>query len=200
MQGRSSPTPFNLPALDTLSTILPQPRNATSSHQSDKNKAIVGGVLGTVLGLLLVTSLIICLWRRIHKSPPTHDGVAPFMSDDFTVRATPRPGQVSEKRAAAQPAQVSQAHSTATVTLSPSQSGVGIDADGEAMAAREAITPGPTFLPGTGVIAGLASPSGAQPVLVDHIIELIADRIDRRNAGLQGADADEPPRYPDSVV
>lgn len=198
MQGKSSPIPF-FPGL-TLFLRSRCIRDTSSTQHHDNDVAIVGGLLGTVLGLLLVFGLVIFLVRQTRKSSPHHDGVSPFKSDDSSLHANAllRPHQVSEKRAAALPAQISQPHPTGTT--SPSQSGIGVDAEGGATTSREAIGSGLALLPNSGVVTGLAPSSGAQPVLVDRIIELIADRIDRRDAGYQAADADEPPRYPDSVV
>ena len=196
MQGKGS-TPFFLRL--TLIPLSRFVRDTSSTLHHDNNAAIVGGVLGTILGLLLVTGLAIFIVRQTRKSSLDHDGISPFKSNDTDLHANAllRPYQVSEKRAVALPAQISQAHPMGTT--SSLQSGVGVDAEGGATASREAIVSGPALTPNSDVVAGLA-PSGAQPVLVDRIIELIADRIDRRDAGYQAADADEPPRYPDSVV
>lgn len=173
----------------------------TAHHRN----AIIGGVVGGACGFLMLVVLGLWLLRRrpdpyVDISPFTsttststqkNGGQAAYSSLSSLENATSRTRELAEKRAAiANPQATSQAPQALAVTLP--QNGASVSA--EASPAADAARPGTS-----GGGPSTTSQSNAQPALVDRIIELIAERIDRR-PGQAAEGSEAPPRYAESAV
>lgn len=174
---------------------------STSNHSTNK-AAVVGGVLGSLLGLVVIAGVVIVLVfrRRSSRLAPRNHTVSPFTTDlesnsqpEINARAQRR-GLLEKRSDAANSPIVSPVlRSYPVPTVPPSQTS----------AATEGTTPAasPIHHPEASANANSARPSlGAQPVLVDHIIELIAQRIDRRPDRATGGGNEAPPCYPESAA
>ncbi|KAH9935603.1 uncharacterized protein B0H18DRAFT_976475 [Fomitopsis serialis] len=194
--------------------------SVSNIRKSTNAGAIAGGVVGGVVGLLLIIGLILWLFRR-HASrqydasrksdispfpvlptaatPSSHslkDGAVPTTDSSYTAPVTPVMYHKGASVGGPPTAQIPVSAPVTVVSTSPPSSSIGPPT----VATSETGAPP---LPETGLVAGVAStpgPSAAHPpaVSVDHIIELIAQRIDRRSS--RGPyEGDAPPRYPESV-
>ena len=181
-------------------------RAAASTSHHNHTAAIVGGVLGSLLGLALIAGIaLVFLFRRRSTSTVPHNHVSPYTMDPESnvqpgLNALPQGRGLSEKCSLPTESQiVSQVpHSYSVSTVPQSQISAAED-DAEDDVAAPAVAP--TNLPEAGASANAARPpSGAQPVLVDRIIELIAQRIDRRPDRTADDGSEAPPRYPESAV
>lgn len=177
-----------------------------SDHHSNK-AAIVGGVLGSLLGLAFIAgiAIVFVFRRRLTSTLAPQNHVSPY---DIDTESNARPHiesgvqrrNLSEKPShAAGTAVIAQIpHSYTGSTVLQSQTSAtedNIDND-----AASPVIDVPTDIPEAGANANAASPPSAQPVLVDRIIELIAQRIDRRPDRAADDGSEAPPDYPDSAV
>ena len=184
-------------------------RTPTTHHNSNRN-VIIGSVVGGAFGFLLLLAIGLWLLRR---RPDPYLNISPFTSSS-SIRTQQSDGQaapsgvlafantssrsreLAAKRAAlANPpttSQIPQARPVATPPQNGASSGSG--QAGASLAVTAGASRAETSSGGTA-----PSQSDAQPALVDRIIELIAERIDRR-PGPAADGSEAPPRYPESAV
>ncbi|KAH9839400.1 uncharacterized protein C8Q71DRAFT_856015 [Rhodofomes roseus] len=204
----NSITAFSANATDDTPKLSPSSMTSGIQHHAD-TRAIIGGVVGGVGGLLLIIGLVSCLWRR-RPSPYDSEDISPFTNVDAPsesqshitgtsssilplANGTHRPQGFMGKRASLANTPVISQNAQAQPVAASSSAG------GGSQAAVPSSTP--RSGPRTPTSSRFAStPPVAQPVTVDRIIELIAERIDRRTSPTPDADGDAPPRYPDSTV
>ena len=183
-------------------------RSPTTHHSTNRN-VIIGSVVGGACGFLLLFALGLWLLRRrpdpyLNISPFTSTSSIPTQQSDSHASSssgllafastTSRSRELAGKRAAiANPPTTSQIPHARPVTASPangsSSGAVQAGASPAAGASRPETSSGGTA----------TAHSDAQPALVDRIIELIAERIDRR-PGPAADGSEAPPRYPESAV
>lgn len=181
--------------------------------------AIAGGVIGGVAGLCLVISLLIWLFRRqqpqksvdvspypvlpvaiSHSSNSLKDNAAAGPGAVHIVDVPPTPAGMYHKGApVGRPvtAQIPVSAPVTTVSTSPPSS-----TESPTVANVEAPS-GHAQMESTAGSSTAAPPPVvpvAPTVSVDHIIELIAQRIDRGPPRAPNDDDEAPPRYPESMI
>ncbi|KAH9935601.1 uncharacterized protein B0H18DRAFT_418127 [Fomitopsis serialis] len=184
------------------------PPKASTGDIHHHTAAIIGGVVGGVGGLLLIIGLAVYFLHR-RPSPSQYRDISPYIATN--AGSDPQAGTI-------------QTSSSSLLFANGARQAQGLPAKGTGLASTPATsqtaqehavtTPhragvaGHTGVPHSMLPTGPESPAGStaatvssvtQPVNVDRIIEMIAERIDRRSSPPHDA-GDAPPRYRDSAV